>query len=97
MFQMTNHFQREYVFFSQVQLLATPWTVAHQVPLSNEFSRKEYQSGFHSLLQGIFLTQGSNLGLLHCRQILYHLHHQEAPNLTSVLFLCKHYYRKLHC
>ena len=24
------------------------------------------------LLQGIFLTQGSNLGLLHCRQILYH-------------------------
>ena len=30
----------------------------------------------HSLLQGIFLTQGSNLGLLHCRQILYHLSHQ---------------------
>ena len=26
--------------------------------------------GGHSLLQGIFLTQGSNLGLLHCRQIL---------------------------
>ena len=26
--------------------------------------------GSHSLLQGIFLTQGSNLGLLHCRQIL---------------------------
>ena len=23
--------------------------------------------------QRIFLTQGSNLGLLHCRQILYHL------------------------
>ena len=28
--------------------------------------------GSHSLLQGIFLTQGSNPGLLHCRQILYH-------------------------
>ena len=28
------------------------------------------------LLQGIFLTQGSNPGLLHCRQILYHLGHQ---------------------
>ena len=27
----------------------------------------------HSLLLGIFLIQGSNLGLLHCRQILYHL------------------------
>ena len=31
--------------------------------------------GCHSLLQGIFLTQGSNLGLLHCRQILYRLRH----------------------
>ena len=29
-----------------------------------------------SLLQGIFLTQGSNLGLLHCRQILYQLSYQ---------------------
>ena len=26
--------------------------------------------GCHALLQGIFLTQGSNRGLLHCRQIL---------------------------
>ena len=33
----------------------------------------------HSLLQGIFLTQGSNLGLLCCRQILYHLSHQGSP------------------
>ena len=30
---------------------------------------------FHSLLQGIFLTQGSNPDLLLCRQILYHLSH----------------------
>ena len=30
----------------------------------------------HFLLQGIILTQGLNLGLLHCRQILYHLSHQ---------------------
>ena len=29
--------------------------------------------GSHSLLQGIFPTQGSNPGLLHCSQILYHL------------------------
>ena len=33
----------------------------------------------HTLLQGIFPTQGSNLGLLHCRQILYHLSHQGSP------------------
>ena len=32
--------------------------------------------GCHSLLQGIFPTQESNPGLLHCRQILYHLSHQ---------------------
>ena len=30
----------------------------------------------HFLFQGIFLTQGSNPSLLHCRQILYHLSHQ---------------------
>ena len=29
-----------------------------------------------SLLQGIFPTQGSNPGLQHCRQILYHLSHK---------------------
>ena len=32
--------------------------------------------GCHFLLQGIFPTQGSNPGLLHCRQILYCLSHQ---------------------
>ena len=32
--------------------------------------------GCHALLQGIFLTQGSIPGLLHCRQILYHLSYQ---------------------
>ena len=32
--------------------------------------------GCHVLLQGIFPTQGSNPGLLHCRQTLYPLSHQ---------------------
>ena len=45
----------------------TPRTVTHQAPLFMELSRKEYWCGYHSLPQGIFLTQGSNLGLLHCR------------------------------
>ena len=35
--------------------------------------------GCHALLQGIFPTQGSNLGLLHCRQILYLLSYQGGP------------------
>ena len=33
----------------------------------------------HSLLQGIFPTQGWNPGLLHCMQILYRLSHQGSP------------------
>ena len=36
---------------------------------------KNFGVGSHSLLQGIFPTQGSNLGLLHCNRILYHLSH----------------------
>ena len=35
--------------------------------------------GYHALLQGIFPTQGSNLGPPHHRQILYHLSHQGSP------------------
>ena len=31
--------------FSRVQLFATPWTVAHQAPLSMGFSRQEDWSG----------------------------------------------------
>ena len=34
------------------------------------------------LLQGAFPTQGSNLGLLHWRWILYRLSHQENPYRT---------------
>ena len=56
---------------SYVCLFVTPWTVAHQASLSMEFYRKECGVGSHSLLQGIFLTLGSNLGLLDYRQIFY--------------------------
>ena len=40
--------------------------------------------GCHALLQGIFPTQGSNTGLLCCRQILYCLSHQESPEKCVV-------------
>ena len=49
-----------------------PWV--HQAPLFMGFSKQEYWSGLHLLLQETFLTQGSKLGLLsllHCEQILY--------------------------
>ena len=38
-----------------------------------------------SLLQRIFLTQGSNSGLLHCRQLLYHLSYREDLRYTIVM------------
>ena len=41
--------------------------------------------GLHSLPQGLLLTQGSNMRLLHCRQILYFLSHQGSPNQTIAL------------
>ena len=63
----------------------TPWTVAHQAPLSMGFPRdfpgKNTGVCSHALLQGIFPTQGSNLGLLHCGQILHCLSHQGSPGV----------------
>ena len=49
---------------SRAWLFATPWSAAHQAPLSVEFSRQEHGNWFHFLLHGIFLTQGSNPCLL---------------------------------
>ena len=62
--------------------LVTPWTVARQAPLSLEFSRQEYWSGLPFPSPGDLLTQVLNPGLLHCRQILYHLSHQGSPLLV---------------
>ena len=65
---------------SHVQLFATPWTVACTKLLCPwDFLGKNTGVGFHFLLQGIFPTQGSNPGLLHCRQTLYCLSHQGSP------------------
>ena len=44
-----------------VRLFATPQTVAHQIPLSTEFSRQEHWSGLPFPSQGIFSNQGLNL------------------------------------
>ena len=42
--------------------------------------------GTHFLLQGIFLTQGLNSGLLHCRQVVNHLSHQGSLSLALAFF-----------
>ena len=59
---------------SRAQFFVTPWTVAHQVPMSMEFSSKNTGGDCRSLLHGIFPTQGSNL----------HLLLQQADSLTTV-------------
>ena len=65
---------------SHVRFFVIPWTVARQAPLSMGFSSKKTGMGCDSLLQGIFPTQGSNPGLLHCKQILYHQSHLGSPS-----------------
>ena len=47
------------------------------------FSGKSTGVGCHFLLQGFFLSQGLNSGLLHCRQTLYLLSHQRSPLLNT--------------
>ena len=71
--------------FSLVRLCVTLWTVAHQAALSMGFSMQEHWSGCHFLFQGIFLTQGSNPGLLHCGQTLYHLSHTEIQLTYNIV------------
>ena len=55
-----------------------------------DFPSKNTGVGSLSLLQGIFPTQGSNPGLLHCRQILYQLSYsvQFSSVTQSCLTLC---------
>ena len=52
------------------------WPHEHPVLLSVGFSKQEYWSGLPFPSPGNFPTQGSNPGLPHCRQTLYHLSHQ---------------------
>ena len=47
-----------------------------------DFLGKNIGVGSHSLPQGTFPIQGYNLGLLHCRWILYYMSHQGSPYYT---------------
>ena len=49
---------------SRVQLFVTPWTVAHQAPLSMEFSRQKYWSGLPFPPPGDLLNLGIKPGSL---------------------------------
>ena len=66
--------------------LVTPWTITCLAPLSMGFSRQEYWSGCHFLLQRIFLTQGSNshlLHLLHWQADSLPLNHVGSPTMMT--------------
>ena len=70
---------------SCVQLFVTPWTVAHQAPLSMGFSRQEYWSGQPFPPPGDLPTCISFVSFIG-RQILYHQCHLELflSNLKKV-------------
>ena len=54
-----------------------------RIPCPWDFPGKSTRVACHFLLQGIFLTQGPNPSLLHCKQTLYHLSHQGTPSQFS--------------
>ena len=66
---------------SCVWLFVTPCTVAHQAPLSIEFSRQEYWSGLPLLSPG----DQSHFACISsiARQVLYQLNHQGSPDESS--------------
>ena len=77
----TLHFHRMYGVcksLSHLWLFATPQTVARQALLSMGFSRQEYWSGIAiPFSRRSSWPRDGTPGLLHCRQILYHLSHRE--------------------
>ena len=62
----------DYIVYDHVQLYS-PW----------DSSGQNAGVGCLSLLQGIFPTQGSNPGLLHCRWILYQLSHEGSTRILE--------------
>ena len=67
------------VLVAQLCLTLDPMDSPPGSPVNRILQARIPEVGCHALLQGIFPTQGSNPGLLHCRQILYHLSHQGSP------------------
>ena len=67
----------------------TPWTVAHQGSLSMDFPGTNTGVGCHFLFQGIFLTQGLNLSLLHWQVDSLPMCHLGSPR-DICLYSCMH-------
>ena len=67
---------------SYAQLFCDAMVCSMPDPLSTEFSRQEYWSWLHFLLQRIFLTQGLNLHILHWQADSLPLSHQGSPPVS---------------
>ena len=67
---------------SGVQLFVTPWTLQYTVHGILQARTLEWVAFTFS--RGIFPTQESNWGLLHCRRILYQLSYEGSPDYTSI-------------
>ena len=68
------------------RLFTTPWTVAHQAPLSMGFPRQDYWSGLPFPLPGDLPKPGIKPSLLclpHCRQIVFLSHQRSLISLLS--------------
>ena len=63
----TDSFSSAAAHESHIRLFATPQTIACQAPYPWDSPGKNTGIDCRSLFQRIFLTQGSNPGLLHCR------------------------------
>ena len=68
--------------------LVTPWTARLLCPWDS--SGKNTRVGCHFLLQGIFLTQESNLALLHCRQMIYQRIYEGSPYMNMCVYMYIH-------
>ena len=81
---LENPMNSEVKSLSRAQPFETPWTVAcTKLFRPWDFLSKSTGVGCHFLLQRIFLMQGSNPGLLYCRQTLYHLSHQVRLEISG--------------
>ena len=71
----------------------SPTSQVDSLPAEPQGKPKNTREGSLSLLQGIFLMQELNQGLLHCRRILYQLSYQGNPEgIWGFLKLSEYYY-----
>ena len=80
---------------AKVLVLVTPLCATLRDPMDGSLPGSDVHGIFqvleigvsgHALLKGIFLIQGLNLGLPHCRQIFYHLSQKGITNCSSICY-----------